>query len=460
MDRKQLAINIAFGLSFLIILFGFPTLVSSHGHSHDGHEHAHSHGHHGHSHDEAPSFKYSRDANVLAAGQLEEEARLVQQEFQAHQRSSTGRRTSEELTSLWVNAIGSTLLVSAAPFFILFLIPLDNTEASQPLLKVLLSFAAGGLLGDALLHLIPHALMAAGEAGEGGQHSHSHSHESHGHSHGEGGGHAHDMTVGLWVLSGIVAFLMVEKFVRIVKGGHGHSHGPAPVQTESEKSEDSAAKPSGSSEKKKKEKVSDDEEEVEKDVSEENKKEKKSSKTDKKEKSPKQTKSKDAKGKPVKTKDVAVTAPKSDIKVAGYLNLAADFTHNLTDGLAIGASYLAGHSIGVVTTITIVLHEVPHEIGDFAILVQSGVPRRKAIMLQLVTAVGALTGTVISLLAEGADAAATSRILPFTAGGFIYIACVSVIPELLEKTSFWQSVKELVALFVGIYMMVLIAEYE
>ena len=58
------------------------------------------------------------------------------------------------------------------------------------------------------------------------------------------------------------------------------------------------------------------------------------------------------------------------------------------------------------------------------------------------------------------DSAATSRILPFTAGGFIYIATVSVIPELLEKTSVWQTFKELIALLVGIYMMVLIAEYE
>jgi zinc transporter 7 len=63
--------------------------------------------------------------------------------------------------------------------------------------------------------------------------------------------------------------------------------------------------------------------------------------------------------------------------VAGYLNLAADFTHNFTDGLAIGASYLAGRNVGLVTTFTILLHEVPHEIGDFAILIQSGCSKRK-----------------------------------------------------------------------------------
>lgn len=67
----------------------------------------------------------------------------------------------------------------------------------------------------------------------------------------------------------------------------------------------------------------------------------------------------------------------SDIKVSGYLNLAADFIHNFTDGLAMGASFLVGSTVGTVTTLTILLHEVPHEIGDFAILIQSGCTKRK-----------------------------------------------------------------------------------
>ena len=66
-----------------------------------------------------------------------------------------------------------------------------------------------------------------------------------------------------------------------------------------------------------------------------------------------------------------------DIKVSAYLNLAADFAHNFTDGLAIGASYLVGRNVGIVTTLTILLHEVPHEIGDFAILIQSGYSKKK-----------------------------------------------------------------------------------
>merc|ERR1712024_414559 len=149
-----------------------------------------------------------------------------------------------------------------------------------------------------------------------------------------------------------------------------------------------------------------------------------------------------------------------EIQVAGYLNLAADCFHNFTDGLAVGSSFLAGESMGMITTITILFHEIPHEIGDFAILIQSGVPRGKAIMLQALTAVGAVTGCALSLLLGGATEAAASLTLPFTAGGFIYIATVSVIPELLEGSSLKQTVMEVVAMLLGVGIMVIIAQYE
>ena len=81
-------------------------------------------------------------------------------------------------------------------------------------------------------------------------------------------------------------------------------------------------------------------------------------------------------------------------------------------------------------------------------------------VLQLTTATGALAGTVCGLLAENIGDSATLWILPFTAGGFIYIATVSVIPELLEDTKLGQSIKEILGLFVGVLMMVLIARFE
>lgn len=116
--------------------------------------------------------------------------------------------------------------------------------------------------------------------------------------------------------------------------------------------------------------------------------------------------------------------------------------------------------MGLVTTLTILFHEVPHEIGDFAILVQSGYSKRRAMFLQLGTAVGAMAGTACGLFLEGVGASTTLWVLPFTAGGFIYIATVSVIPELLENTKLWQSLMEMVAMGVGIGMMVLITFIE
>lgn len=148
-----------------------------------------------------------------------------------------------------------------------------------------------------------------------------------------------------------------------------------------------------------------------------------------------------------------------EIKVAGYLNLAADAFHNFTDGMAIGTSFLAGNSVGVMTTFMILFHEIPHEIGDYAILIQSGVAPWRAKCLQLVTAGAAIFGCLVALFIEGAFQA-EKHILSFTSGGFIYIATVSVIPELLEGSSFKQSVMEILALIFGVFIMVVVAQYE
>ncbi|XP_032094583.1 zinc transporter SLC39A7 [Thamnophis elegans] len=380
------------------------------GPAHEGHSHAHSHQGHAHSH----------QGHAHSHGERLHESPAGSPKGSFGQRGAPARREKLEPFRLWSYALGATLLISAAPYFILFLIPVEsNSPQHQALLKLLLSFASGGLLGDAFLHLIPHALESHAPHGEeSGSHGHSHAKPSgHGHSH-QGPKHQHTMAVGLWVLSGIVAFLVVEKFVRHVKGGHGHSHGHS-----------HAAKAT-------KAKSSDDEGEEEEGV-----------------------------GGPA-GEAAAPTArkteepPESAMRVAGYLNLAADFAHNFTDGLALGASFVAGSTVGAITTLTVLLHEVPHEVGDFAILVQSGCTKRKAMKLQLVTALGALAGTVCSLLAEGVGEAATAWILPFTAGGFIYVATVSVIPELLQEAGLVQSLMEVLSLLGGVVMMVFIARYE
>nr|XP_008506135.1 PREDICTED: zinc transporter SLC39A7 isoform X2 [Equus przewalskii] len=329
----------------------------------------------------------------------------------------------------------ATVLISAAPFFVLFLIPVEsNSPRHRSLLQILLSFASGGLLGDAFLHLIPHALEP---------HSHHpQEHPGHGHSH---SGQGPILSVGLWVLSGIVAFLVVEKFVRHVKGGHGHSHGHEHTHGHTHGSHRH-----GRQERHSKEKQSSEEEEKEAGGLRKRK-----------------GGNMGPKYGPVRPENSEEGKTGSDLRVSGYLNLAADLAHNFTDGLAIGASFRGGRGLGILTTMTVLLHEVPHEVGDFAILVQSGCSKKQAMRLQLLTAIGALAGTACALLTEGgavgsevAGGTGPGWILPFTAGGFIYVATVSVLPELLREASPLQSLLEVLGLLGGVVMMVLIAHLE
>ena len=146
--------------------------------------------------------------------------------------------------------------------------------------------------------------------------------------------------------------------------------------------------------------------------------------------------------------------PSQSIKLSAYLNLIADFTHNITDGLALSSSFYASPTLGATTTVAVFFHEIPHEVGDFALLIQSGFSKRKAMGAQFITAVGALLGTCIGIAVQElgkADKAQGSTkgsedykglagtglgwedmLLPFTAGTFLYVGTVAVIPELLE----------------------------
>ena len=139
------------------------------------------------------------------------------------------------------------------------------------------------------------------------------------------------------------------------------------------------------------------------------------------------------------------------VKLAGLLNLIADFTHNITDGLALSTSFYSSPALGATTTMAVFFHEIPHEVGDFALLIQSGFSKRSAMGAQFVTAIGAFIGTIIGILVQeygsgevdasgsvkggllGTSLQWSDMLLPFTAGTFLYVGTVGVIPELLEN---------------------------
>jgi zinc transporter 7 len=98
--------------------------------------------------------------------------------------------------------------------------------------------------------------------------------------------------------------------------------------------------------------------------------------------------------------NVILTGHASSLSPSSYLLYSADFTHNVTDGLAMSASFYASPTVGATTALAVFFHEIPHEVGDFALLVQSGFSKRAAMGAQFITALGALLGTLIGIAVQ------------------------------------------------------------
>jgi len=139
----------------------------------------------------------------------------------------------------------------------------------------------------------------------------------------------------------------------------------------------------------------------------------------------------------------------------GLMNLFGDSLHNFIDGLVIGGSYLAGMPVGIATTVAVILHEIPQEIGDYGVLIYAGFSRRKAIYYNFLTALTAILGVVFSMLLAPLSTWLVHFLLPFGAGAFIYVACADLIPQLqkVQSVGLWDSAMQLAALFLGVCVM-------
>ncbi|APA13228.1 hypothetical protein SS1G_13762 [Sclerotinia sclerotiorum 1980 UF-70] len=324
-----------------------------------------------------------------------------------------------------VNALLATLYISGPPNFLLALCP-PNIDPSS--LSVMVAFAVGGLLGDTLFHLLPEIFL---------------------------GEDAHEnvrfvlvepnrnLLLGVAIMVGFVTFVAMDKGLRIATGGeghdHSHNHGHGSEKETSAISsnlDDTLAKSTRSRKK--------------------------------------------DNGKSIVEVEKTEKEINSSVKLAGYLNLIADFTHNITDGLAMSSSFYASPTIGATTTVAVFFHEIPHEVGDFALLIQSGFSKRAAMGAQFLTALGALLGTVIGIMIQeygsSTDEGGIGRfdglmgtslewgdmLLPFTAGTFLYVGTVAVIPELLETgkdrgVELTKTLKQFMAMAAGAGIMLYIS---
>ncbi|ODQ67546.1 Zip-domain-containing protein [Nadsonia fulvescens var. elongata DSM 6958] len=351
------------------------------------------------------------------------------------------------------NAILATAYISGPPNFLLAFIP-ANIEPSS--LATLVAFAIGGLLGDVFLHLLPQIFI--GESLEGRANFVLIDEKR-------------NTILGCALFVGFLIFIVLDKGMRILAGGGGHSHSHNHSHSHPQEDDHDASQLlSGTS-------TSIEKSEIE---SKEIKNRKKGGLS--------------SSGAHEGSSAVRLsTDPPNSVKLSAYLNLIADFSHNITDGIAISSSFFISKNVGATTCLAVFFHEIPHEVGDFALLIQGGFSKSRAMQAQFVTAIGAFLGTFIGIglqwLANGSmseatdvlDAAAQASTnglfgttvtvgdltLPFTAGGFLYIGTVGVIPEILELDSkltkwehFKQSMTQMFAMILGIGIMFFISWNE
>lgn len=209
----------------------------------------------------------------------------------------------------------------------------------QRILLFLVSFAVGGLFGDAFIHLIPQAFEKMGN----------------------------NVIVPLLVLAGILLFFVLEKFVR-----WRHCHVPT---------------------------------------------------------------------------------SQSHPHPVVFMNLIGDGVHNLIDGMVIAASFLVSFPIGLATTLAVILHEIPQEMGDFGVLVHGGLSINRALLFNFLTALAAILGALISLLIGPYVKDYALMVMPITAGGFIYMAGSDLIPSLHDESDPKRSGLQFAAILLGIAVM-------
>jgi zinc and cadmium transporter len=142
-----------------------------------------------------------------------------------------------------------------------------------------------------------------------------------------------------------------------------------------------------------------------------------------------------------------------DIHTYSYLMIIGDCIHNFIDGLIIAGSFFVSVPMGLVTSIIILGHELPQELGIFAVIVHGGIKKRKAILYSFLAQTFCVFGGIIGFLLSSNLESFSKYLLPFAAGGFIYISAADLIPE-IHKSEGWKRIVSFIWLIIGIIFMV------
>ena len=135
---------------------------------------------------------------------------------------------------------------------------------------------------------------------------------------------------------------------------------------------------------------------------------------------------------------------------AGTLVLIGDAVHNFVDGVLIAAAFLTDIHLGIVTALAVAAHEIPQEVGDFAILLQSGFSRTKALVFNILSSLTTVLGALLAYYSLSSAQAYLPFILAIAASSFIYIAVADLIPGLHKQTAISESVKQIALISAGV----------
>ncbi len=144
------------------------------------------------------------------------------------------------------------------------------------------------------------------------------------------------------------------------------------------------------------------------------------------------------------------------IKPSAVLVNVGDGVHNFIDGVVIAATFLTDPSLGIVTTLAIAAHEIPHELADFSILIHGGMSRGKALFYNFLSGLTALLGSILGYFFLESIQGALPFFLSFTAGMFIYIACSDLIPDLHQEFKEKKNWLQVVPFLTGIILIYLV----
>lgn len=136
-----------------------------------------------------------------------------------------------------------------------------------------------------------------------------------------------------------------------------------------------------------------------------------------------------------------------------YMNLVGDAIHNFIDGLILAASYVISIPIGIATTLAVAAHEIPQEIGDFGVLVYGGFEKKKALLINFIVALSVILGGIIGYIIIQTAEQLALFLLPFAAGGFIYIAATDLLPEIRKEKDIKKSIILLEFFILGVLLM-------